>query len=392
MKLELTLLNTSNQASFKPVQAIFDHSGGGIGRSGDCDLVLDCHEKVVSRLHAKVTFERDVFYLTDVSANGVTFNGGAEPIDKESPKAISDGDVIRIGSFEIKVQVQGRPSAVAQQSIIPPEGEPEIPLKPNLLEDVIPPPSDTAKDADAAEDLFYSQTTDHFIPPSAAIPEDWDMDFGLDSKPVEPEPQSVAPQFVSQDENLVSHLLKGMGVDKELSSGELTPEAMAIIGRTLRTAVNGVMMSRQWLYKAKVNLCSDFKVIDKYGEVNSLDSIDNVDMFMKALVDSHSRNHLTMAKELAGHYKESLEDLQVIYDSIDDAVEQAGCVFRPDAIERAFSDPDFVSSKKMSPWDFYNKNWDQLLGKVKSSVGRHYEARMLAIAGKRSKNTQVDSH
>ena len=66
-----------------------------IGRSSDCDLVLD--ERYISRKHARITFTDGTFWIEDLkSGMGVIVNG-----KRISKTRIQDGDEIRFGPLRI---------------------------------------------------------------------------------------------------------------------------------------------------------------------------------------------------------------------------------------------------------------------------------------------------
>lgn len=70
-----------------------------IGRSRDCDLMIA--DPNVSRLHAEIRhIELDYFLVDQNSTNGVQVNGGAV-----KRHALADGDVITLGTSEIRIEL-----------------------------------------------------------------------------------------------------------------------------------------------------------------------------------------------------------------------------------------------------------------------------------------------
>jgi hypothetical protein len=75
-------------------------AGGTIGRSRDCEIVID--DTGVSRRHAEMRPTSDGWTLADLgSTNGVLVNGRT----LEGPQPLSAGDVIELGSTEIVFEV-----------------------------------------------------------------------------------------------------------------------------------------------------------------------------------------------------------------------------------------------------------------------------------------------
>ena len=76
-------------------------AGGTIGRSRDCDVVLD--DSGASRRHAELRPGPEGWTVADLgSTNGVLLNGRQLGV----PTRLSDGDVIGLGSVELIFEVR----------------------------------------------------------------------------------------------------------------------------------------------------------------------------------------------------------------------------------------------------------------------------------------------
>jgi len=86
---------------------VFGLEGGTIGRSADNDWVLPDPLRYVSAHHARVQYRDGRFFLEDLSTNGVFLNDDERPVGKRSPGgvALQNGDVVRIGEYQIVVAV-----------------------------------------------------------------------------------------------------------------------------------------------------------------------------------------------------------------------------------------------------------------------------------------------
>src|SRR4051794_20201773 len=83
-----------------PLFALFDESGGKIGRGQGCALVLDDPSRTISRTHATVSFRDGVFYLRNLgSALPVYLNG--DPLKSAEEAPIAPGDDICIDGYEM---------------------------------------------------------------------------------------------------------------------------------------------------------------------------------------------------------------------------------------------------------------------------------------------------
>lgn len=86
------------------VLARFDSTGGIIGRSPECQLVLDDPDRTVSRQHAGVRRRGDQFVLEVLSqVNPVLVNG--EPCAHGQTVVLNDGDTLAIGPFSVKLKL-----------------------------------------------------------------------------------------------------------------------------------------------------------------------------------------------------------------------------------------------------------------------------------------------
>ena len=83
----------------------FGIHGGQIGRAPDNDWVLPDEERYVSGYHASVSLQQGRWVVTDRSSNGTFINGSVKPIPSHQSYPLSDGDVLRIGDYEIVVRI-----------------------------------------------------------------------------------------------------------------------------------------------------------------------------------------------------------------------------------------------------------------------------------------------
>ncbi len=86
----------------------FGPSGGTIGRSADNDWSLPDANRYVSAHHARVDYRDGHYHLEDLSTNGVFVNDAPEPIGRrgESAYRLRDGDVLRLGEYQIGVSLE----------------------------------------------------------------------------------------------------------------------------------------------------------------------------------------------------------------------------------------------------------------------------------------------
>ena len=100
-------------ASIGATVARFDSSGGIIGRSPECQLVLDDADRTVSRQHAGIRRRGDRFVLEVLSQiNPVLIN--EQPHRQGDSVELNDGDTLAIGPFMLRLRVQQAAAAKAE--------------------------------------------------------------------------------------------------------------------------------------------------------------------------------------------------------------------------------------------------------------------------------------
>jgi type VI secretion system FHA domain protein len=93
----------------------FAEEGGSIGRAEHCDLMLPDETHLISKIHALIHFRDDMYFITDVSTNGVFVNTETLPVGKGNTKQILEGERYRIGDYifqaSFKATVEAHPDA-----------------------------------------------------------------------------------------------------------------------------------------------------------------------------------------------------------------------------------------------------------------------------------------
>ncbi|HEY9182606.1 MAG TPA: type VI secretion system-associated FHA domain protein TagH, partial [Gammaproteobacteria bacterium] len=83
----------------------FGHGGGTIGRSLESDWVLPDGQRYLSSRHASIDYRSGSYYIVDTSTNGVYVNDSEQPVGRGNPQRLFTGDRIRLGEYEIGVEI-----------------------------------------------------------------------------------------------------------------------------------------------------------------------------------------------------------------------------------------------------------------------------------------------
>jgi len=105
MALLLTVIAPRDESLGERGSIVFGVGGGRIGRALDNDWVLPDPLRYLSSHHARVRFKRGTFFIEDTSTNGVYLNGSEQPLGKAAARALHNGDLLRLGAYQIEVQL-----------------------------------------------------------------------------------------------------------------------------------------------------------------------------------------------------------------------------------------------------------------------------------------------
>lgn len=118
MQLVLEVCNAVSGES--PICKMFDGVGGVVGRGMGCDWVIPDPTRLISSHHGLVSYRDGRYFLTDISSNGIGVAGSSERLRKGQARLISEGDVYRLGSLDIRARLQGNERhQFARSEVIP---------------------------------------------------------------------------------------------------------------------------------------------------------------------------------------------------------------------------------------------------------------------------------
>jgi type VI secretion system protein ImpI len=273
----------------------FSQAGGTIGRAkkdSDSHLVLTDPRRVISSLHARISFDDGAYVLEDKSTNGTFLNGSTDPIGKGNRVRLTHGDVLRIGDYELRVDVTaaepaGDPfsppaPAVDLPDPLDPFAPPAQPSPPEIGDDLFAPREQAARPATGfgiPEDLDPLELLNdtpaipppppamgarsdhvpaenfHFSTPrpvGAPIPDDWDDSnvrkaptrapaSPAPPPPVAPPSPALSPTGDEGGGSAARVLMAAAALPLDRIDDRPVDELVAEAGRILRTVVGGLM-------------------------------------------------------------------------------------------------------------------------------------------------------
>ncbi len=254
MALRLKIVSEHREIVGNDAVREFGDEGGTIGRSLKNDWILPDPDRFISSRHAAIDCRGGMYYLADLSSNGVYVNDEAEPVGKGIPRRLFDGDRLRLGDFEILVSIDQGESLV-----VPLEEEQTV--SPDPLEDSVEEVSlktgvqlldeEEILGDEGFESVLFDDETD--VEGSDASYEDM-----VDPEPKRPDSAADEPGGIDVTaDDLFDTFLDGLGVSRSNLHPSVDPaEVMQNAGEVMREFVAGIGE----LLVSRANLKTAFKL------------------------------------------------------------------------------------------------------------------------------------
>jgi predicted component of type VI protein secretion system len=107
MALRLKIVSDNAASAGKHRRWTFGVNGGYIGRNSSNDWVINDTERYVSGRHAEIEHRGGTWWVRDLSTNGTFINDSDEALGPRRVHQLEDGDRIRIGEYDIEVEISG---------------------------------------------------------------------------------------------------------------------------------------------------------------------------------------------------------------------------------------------------------------------------------------------
>ncbi len=250
----------------------FTEDGGTIGRSLQNDWILPDPDRYISGKHAVVDFKGGIYYLVDLSTNGIYVNDEHEPIGKGNPRRLFNGDRLRMGDFELVATVDKGESLVMplddDDPVIDEDIEqliPETSLKTGvqLLDEEELTGDDEFQSTLFASDPSKSTPIDINVELDDELLDDLDYDLnetkaGDDGKPERAAAPVIQPTRVGvTSDDLFDVFLDGLGISRSELHPSVDPaEVMQNAGEVMREFIDGIFR----LLASRTNLKVAFRL------------------------------------------------------------------------------------------------------------------------------------
>jgi len=362
--LKLELLNPHFTHADQRADVVFGEQGGVIGRGSDCDWILRCTRRLISRRHAIISYLEGQYYIQDASSNGIVLNDSTEPLPQGMCTPLQEGDIFFIGDLSIGVSLmaadsQASESQIDQQQYTPEQSddiETPIFIEQKQVQEKLTevPPRRATQVADnshgriARQSAELGQPDDHFEPPKALIPDNWDLDVSAHSKtPSDVVKRQPEPRF-SEKRSVIDGLFTGMGLSGKAVEQSLNPESMEILGRCLRLSIEGLAKLRNGHSHIESALLQE--KIDHDND--SAEKISAVEPFINICMSSDEREAAKVVSQIKADYQDLIGQQAVIIECLGKVGGIVAEQFDPERIENAFKRFQVQQAKKR-PWYRY---------------------------------------
>jgi predicted component of type VI protein secretion system len=102
MTLVLRGVSLDDEPLSNPLVGRFDDRGGEIGRSDNATFTLPDPQRLISRVHARISHAEKKYWMQNVSSAGQILHNG-RPLSSGMRVSLSDGDDVRIGGYRLAV-------------------------------------------------------------------------------------------------------------------------------------------------------------------------------------------------------------------------------------------------------------------------------------------------
>jgi type VI secretion system protein ImpI len=366
MPLRLRITSDSNALAPEERLREFAAVGGTIGRNSDNDWVLPDDKRYVSSRHAMIEHQSGAWYLVDTSRNGVYINDADMPVGKGHPQRLFDGDRLRIGSYEIAVDI-------SESS----EDEQQDGMRDSIVRAQLVPEEESLELALVSEDKMLGDVglQQHFTPNSALVQKLKSLPSrpgkaATAAEPVEvpavAEPDSPArPATTAADQRALDRFITAAGLKPEAIAGVPAGDLMQTSGKLLRLMVSGLME----LLRERSHMKDTFRLpqtVMQATQNNPLKFSPSVEEALRYLLnDRNEGSYLSAEDAVKAGFRDVRQHEQALVKAMLQAVEDYVERFDPDELKARFDKGMkrsglLAGTNKLKYWELYEESYHAL--------------------------------
>jgi type VI secretion system FHA domain protein len=316
----------------------FHEQGGTIGRSLQNDWILPDPDRYISGRHATIDYRGGMYYLADMSSNGVYMNDEREPIGKGNPRRLFDGDRMRMGDFEFEIHIDKGESLAMP---LEPE-EPSIStggFQQFVDEEVLETGMQLLDEEEITGDDEFQSMLFGKEPKRKAKRKEAELKHELEHELVELPANDASAKGEGVDvtaEDLFDSFLDGLGISRvELHPAVNRPEMMLTAGLVLREFVQGTVK----MLAGRANLKNAFRLdqttlLPRHN--NPLKFSENTADLIKQLLVGGEGEYLGARDAVREAHRDLLNHQNAFLDAMNSAFIEFADRFDPDELQEGF--------------------------------------------------------
>lgn len=344
----------------------FPAMGGTIGRGPENDWVLPDESRYVSSRHAVIDYQGGAYYLVDTSRNGVFVNGSDTPVGQGHPQRLFDGDQLRIGEFEIAVDISGGDEELREDG-----------MRDSIVRAQLVPEDESVELMLVAEDKLTadSHLQRHLTPTSAVVAK---AKGGAPRRPVAvPDAPKKAPQKPSPaastapaagadpEQRILAQFLEAAGIKPEAIAGQSATEVLQGSAKLLRVMVSGLME----LLRERSHMKDTFRLpqtVMQAAQNNPLKFSPTVDEALRYLLNDRGEGaYLSAEDAVRAAFRDVRQHEQALVKAMLQAVQDYVERFDPEELKGRFDKGLkrgglLSSANKLKYWELYEESYPAL--------------------------------
>ncbi|MBL8201774.1 MAG: type VI secretion system-associated FHA domain protein TagH [Chromatiales bacterium] len=363
MPLRLRVTSDSKELPRDQRVREFPAVGGTIGRGPDNDWVLPDESRYVSSRHAVIDYQGGAYYLVDTSRNGVYVNGSDTPVGQGHPQRLFDGDQLRIGEFEIAVDISGGDEELREDG-----------MRDSIVRAQLVPEDESVELMLVAEDKLTadSHLQRHLSPATSAVAR---------AKPAAPRPvavpsppKKVAPKpapaaepaaGADPEQRILAQFLEAAGIRPEAIAGQSPAQVLQGSAKLLRVMVSGLME----LLRERSHMKDTFRLpqtVMQATQNNPLKFSPTVDEALRYLLNDRGEGaYLSADDAVRAAFRDVRQHEQALVKAMVQAVQDYVERFDPEELKNRFDKGLkrgglLSSANKLKYWELYEESFPAL--------------------------------
>ncbi len=337
----------------------FPAVGGTIGRSPDSDWVLPDDSRYVSSRHAMIDYQGGAYYLVDTSRNGVFVNGADTPVGQGHPQRLFDGDQLRIGDFEVAVDISG-----GDEELRDDDG-----MRDSIVRAQLVPEDESVELMLVSEDKLMrdSNLQRHLAPAKAVVSRAKGTPVRPVAVPNAPKKPATATATASSDseQGALALFLEGAGIKPEAIAGNTPAAVLQGSGKLLRVMVSGLME----LLRERSHMKDTFRLpqtVMQAAQNNPLKFSPSVDEALRYLFNDRGEGAYLGAEEaVRAGFRDVRQHEQALVKAMLRAVQDYVERFDPEELKSRFDKGLkrgglLSSGNKLKYWELYEESYPAL--------------------------------